>query len=296
MTKLIYHPDDPTLAIGTWKTYKRTGTSGPCLYASVPFQHDGSYRERCLAMISCNESPLVHPSNPGTAAFPLKPGLNSVQAYEPWVSGGMCHAISKKGNYNLQKLLEAVFTADPTIQQFMEERGYALQHQRLCIDPTGTDTFDDSDHSEDLISSLADDSDVVCESDPTAGTMVQENLRTESFCVALWQALGMPGARQPSVEFFWGLIEGGLKSALNDEWREAALADERLHGILSSLVINAGAGPRSLTRAILKRASSKTAEAVTKARIAVYGPGFGTTRAQRELESDYLVDGQPVVL
>jgi len=235
---------------------------GPCCYGTVPFTPDQSSKQRIIAGIATRESPM-RGSKPWALSW--EPSTNCVQAYEAnekygrWLSGGLCHAITRNGNF--QKLLGALRAADTAAFD-------------KAIAPYGL-TFD----GEDL---LMDDS-VVSDDDWQDPHVVAGMVRL----------LALPFTVQPQVDFFWGLIterDGILKSV---GWYDVAMADERIRFIAASMAINMGT---DIFKASFLKAKEKTAEALTASRIARYkaiGSTFGIERSEWEQKWDGVTDGRP---
>lgn len=256
--------------VGVWRSFR--GNRGPLIYGDVPFEHDGSCKTRILYAIASRESPLRNPSDPSTVALPLRPALNGVQIYEPWVSAGLVHFTSKSGN--LQRMLLDVIKESPDVAEFLAASGIYLTG-----DDESTLNFyhagEDADEMEEW---------------------TLEEMRTSIFPILLNKALGMAGARDVQVRHAWALIEERDTILKELGWFEPVVEDERLRLLTASLAINASV---KLMRRVLKRAKDKTAEALTDARIAVYdeiGSGFGKSRAKWEMETDLVEDGKGVVL
>ncbi len=247
--------------IGVYLNYK--GDSGPCIYGKTEFKPDETFKQRCLAAIASRESPIRDSKNPGKARFPLKPGYSSTQAYEPWISIGMCHAISKNGN--AQKLIKKLVDEVPSSKDKLSFYGYGINESLEFTDSSGT-------------------------------VLTIDEIRSEKFCVSLHKVLEEPETIPVQVDFFWKLIEERFPIVEEEGWMEAAMEDERIMLIIASLSINAGI---KLFKACLSGAEELSAECLTESRIKQYkriGSDFGVDRSLWEAKCDYVTDEKPVVL
>lgn len=247
--------------IGTYLKYK--DQTGPCIYGKTEFVPDESFKQRCLAAIASRESPMRDPRNPGRAKYPLVPAYSSTQAYEPWISVGMCHAISRNGN--AQKLLQKIVDEVPDLCYKLEQYGYRIQNKTLrTVVPDAEMTLND--------------------------------IRSEHFCVSIHKILEDPRTVPIQCDFFWGLIEERFHIVKELEWYDAAMQDERIMLLIASLSINAGI---SLFKRCLENADDFTADALTESRISEYsklGSNFGVDRAKWERKCSYVTDGKAVVI
>jgi hypothetical protein len=252
---------DTNEVIGTYLKYK--GDTGPCIYGKTEFKPDESFKQRCLAAIASRESPIRSSKKPSVAKYPLVPGYSSVQAYEPWVSLGMCHAISRNGN--AQKLMQRIVDEVPDLCHKLEEYGYRVSNNVFRLLSPDTE-------------------------------MTLNDLRREHFCVSLHKILEDERTIPIQCDFFWGLIEERFSVVKDEEWFEPAMEDERIMLIIASLSINAGVG---LFRRCLANADDYTADALTASRIQEYtkiGSEFGVDRANWERTCKYVVDKQKVII
>lgn len=241
------------------------GERGPCLYADTPMRlgADASFRDRGLAVIASIESPMQRPDDATNKLSPQSPGLNSVQAYEPHVSLGLCHAISRYGA--AQSLVRRVLAQHPELSVwFGPDGGYGIEAERDRF-------FDDG-----------------------LGTSAP---RSTNLCLALRRILGGwgPDGQDPTVvasvqeiqtSFFADMIRERGRLVRAGGWDEAARRDERLMLILADLAINTGV---ALMRDVLASAYDKTAVALTAAREAAHPPT--AARARFMLTVDRLVCG-----
>lgn len=247
--------------IGVYLKYK--DSLGPCIFGKTEFKPDSSFKQRCLAAIASRESPIRSSKDPAKAKFPLVPGYSSTQSYEPWISIGMCHAISRNGN--AQKLMERVFLSVPELSDKFREYGYVVAKG------TFRNAKDDS-------------------------LLTSKDIRSEHFCVALHKILEDSRTIQPQCDFFWKLIEERFSIVKQTGWFDAAMADERSMLIIASLAINAGV---ALFRRCLTGAKTKTAKELTDSRIREYkkiGANFGIERAKWEFSCSYVTNDKSVVL
>jgi hypothetical protein len=255
--KKIFDPETNEI-IGAYLKYKND--SGPCIYGKTEFVPNEDYKQRILAAISSRESPIRAENDPTKVGWPLKPGYSSVQAYEPWISIGMCHAISRNGN--AQRLLQKLSDSVPSVKDSLLEDGFIVEQE----------TFKDSD----------------------GNSLTLPRIRSEDFCVAIHKALENEETIQPQCEFFWGLIEERFPIVKETGWWESAVRDERIMLIISSLAINAGT---TLFRSILEDSEEYTADALTSSRIKKYkaiGSNFGVDRANWERSCSYVTDGRQI--
>lgn len=287
-TKYILDPDTGE-RLGTHKLYKRTGETGPCIFGRTEWKvgPGAPFRERCLALICKNESPLVDPKNPSKPAWPLRASTGGgVQAYEPWASIGLLHAITK--NPNAARLMAHIFAAAPEVRDIVQAAGFDVAKDLFVTTDYPPEREDDAFYA---------DTDGDGEVDEEVVPVLAEHVRSEAFCIAIHKALEHPAALAPQIDFFWNaLIMAGMRGGVaNRGWLGAAMADERLFAVVASRIINAGTGPRSLLWAAMRRAKAKTAAALTEGLITVYAAGgWGTDRAKKEMQDPLVRDGTAV--
>ena len=248
--------------IGCFLKYKND--SGPCIFGKTEFVPDASFKQRCLAAVSSRESPIRSNKNPRKVGWPLKPGYSSVQAYEPWVSLGMCHAISRNGN--AQRLLQSVLDTIPELRKKLRLSGFDVIDKTIMVIK------------------------------PKLATASKKEIRSVAFVKAVHFVLEDPRTIPVQVDFFWSLITEREHIVDNCGWKEKSMEDERVFLIIASLAINAGV---ELFKRILLGAKEKTSDSLTNSRVGAYkrlGLNFGVDRAKWERTCKYAIDGKNVEL